>query len=143
MSEDLNLSVDCKKVIGKRNSIEFPFIQLLPLKEWLFERKKIPKDWPKKHKALQLKMSKIVEKDIVQYKHISEYLAHQRESSPYSLIKFLKNPSILAFDYYNLCMVIEKLLQTSEANDKNFFGKYLISITISSKFFKISASPHR
>lgn len=79
-------------------------------------------------------MSKIVEKDIVQYKHISEYLADQRESSPLFIIKILKNPSILAFDYYNLCMVIEKLLQTSEANDKNFFGKYLISLNISSIF---------
>lgn len=79
MIEDLSLSIDCKKIIGKYRN--FSPLNIFFTKEWLSERKKIPKDWPKKHKALQLKMSKIIEKDVPKQKEISEYISENRESN--------------------------------------------------------------
>ena len=44
------------------------------------DRKKLPKEWPKKHKAVQLKMKKILEKQMPE-KEIEEYIKDFKESN--------------------------------------------------------------
>lgn len=89
MSE--TIIIDCRKII-----------------EWMVDRKKLPKEWPKKHKAIQLKMKKIIENNTISDKILQEYIQINKET----------------FNFANVLKIIEELIKSDEGKEKNFFGNF-------------------
>jgi len=91
MADNFPIDIDYKKV-----------------NDWLYDRKKLSKDWAAKHKALSLKLTDIFNKGSVESEDVKNFMKQNEEKANFLL----------------LSKVIEKVLETDEAKAKNMFGRY-------------------
>jgi len=76
--------------------------------EWLYERKKLPKDWANRLKGLTLKAEKLFQESEFPTTEIKDFVATNRENTHYHIID----------------SVVNMLLKTDAAKEKNFLGRY-------------------
>ena len=75
MADTSPLDIDYKKVPGMLSNIMVNII------EWLLERKKLPKEWTKKHKAIILKLEETFRNNSIQDSSTSSFLKENQNSN--------------------------------------------------------------
>eukprot|EP01017_Pseudomicrothorax_dubius_P020867 TRINITY_DN2264_c0_g1_i1.p1 TRINITY_DN2264_c0_g1~~TRINITY_DN2264_c0_g1_i1.p1 ORF type:complete len:540 (+),score=155.07 TRINITY_DN2264_c0_g1_i1:25-1620(+) len=93
------------RMIVDNSAIEIEFKRV---NEWLLDRKKVPKDWNKRLKALHLKLEQLLDSFQLDNPQIREYVTRNRDS----------------FDFLCLRTLCDMLLRTDEAKQKTLFGQY-------------------